>query len=228
MRPARWIAAGWIATGLLALPLGLAAQTVLGATAQNLATPVKDSSMLKPPAGAKVAIVEWTDLECPYCAHAFPFVHLAASEHHIPLVEYDFLIPGHVWSPQAAVFARYLKDKISPDTATDFRRQVFAQQYRIAGPDDLNRVIATFMQGLGKPVPSPVDPTGEFRQEVDADAALGNQMGLLHTPTIFVVTAKDYIEVADVADIDEAIAQAEADVAKDVPAPVHHAAAARK
>ena len=35
----------------------------------------QDTSMLKPPAGAKVAIYEFDDLECPACAHALPIVH---------------------------------------------------------------------------------------------------------------------------------------------------------
>ena len=36
-----------------------------------------DTSMLQPPPGAAVAIMEWEDLECPYCAHAFPLVQAA-------------------------------------------------------------------------------------------------------------------------------------------------------
>lgn len=36
-------------------------------------TNVKDSSMLKPPAGYRVAVLEWEDLECPDCARAFPW-----------------------------------------------------------------------------------------------------------------------------------------------------------
>jgi protein-disulfide isomerase len=37
-------------------------------------TQVKDASALKPPAGSRVAIVEFADLECPACASANPLV----------------------------------------------------------------------------------------------------------------------------------------------------------
>jgi protein-disulfide isomerase len=204
------------------------AQSVVGQSPNNPSTPVKDSSMLKPPSGAKVALVEWEDLECPACAHAFPFVHQAMSHYHIPLVRYDFLIPGHIWSPQAAVFARYLQDKVSPDLATDYRRQVFASQYRIASADDLNNFTRQFMTAHHKEMPFVVDPTGQFKREVEADSALGTKLGLIHTPTIFVVTAKHWIEVSDVDKLYTAIDEAEASVGQAAPAPVHHMTIAHK
>src|ERR1700709_1341074 len=84
--------------------------------------PFKDTSMFKVPAGAKVAIVEWEDLECPACAHAFPIIHAAAAHYKIPIVRYDFLIPGHIWSHDASIYARYLQDKVSTAIAEDYRR----------------------------------------------------------------------------------------------------------
>ena len=41
-------------------------------------TQVRDPAPLKPPPGAKVAIVEWEDMECPDCAHANPLLKEAA------------------------------------------------------------------------------------------------------------------------------------------------------
>ncbi len=40
--------------------------------------------MVKPPAGARVAIYEFEDLECPACAHAYPIVHAAIDKYKIP------------------------------------------------------------------------------------------------------------------------------------------------
>jgi protein-disulfide isomerase len=202
------------------------AQSVVGQSPNNQPTPVKDSSMLKPPPGARVAIIEWEDLECPACAHAFPFVHQAIEHYHIPFVRYDFLIPGHIWSPQAAVFARYLQDKVSPDLATDYRRQVFASQYRIASADDLNAFTRQFMTAHHKEMPFVVDPTGQFKREVEADSSLGDKMGLIHTPTIFVVTPRHWIEVADIDKLYTAIDQAEAMVGH--AAAAHHTTVAHK
>jgi hypothetical protein len=127
-------------------PSLLAAALLLGASlpavAQLSAPPnqgntFKDTSMVKPPAGAKVAIYEFEDLECPACAHAFPIVHEAIERYHIPLVRHDFPLKMHIWSFDAAVTARYLQDKVSPKIAEDFRRDVFANQMSIASKDDL-------------------------------------------------------------------------------------------
>ncbi len=179
----------------------------------NQVTPFTDTSMLKPPPGVKVAIIEWEDLECPACAHAFPFVHAAMAQYHIPLVRYDFQIPGHIWSHEASIYARYLQDKVSPEMATDYRRQVFASQFRISSKDDLNKFTQQFFTSHGKQMPFVVDPTGQLAREVDADRNLGDKLGLHETPTIIVVTPKGWIQVRDVNNLYQAIDKAEAMVA---------------
>lgn len=190
----------------------------------NQGTRFRDTSMLVPPPGAKVAIMEWEDLECPACAHAFPFVHMAIDHYKIPLLRHDFQIPGHIWSHEASLYARYLEDKVSPDIATDYRRQVFASQFRISSKDDLNKFTQDFFKSKGKQIPFVLDPTGQLSKEVDADKDLGLKLGVMHTPTIVVVTPKAWIEVVDVADLYQAIDQAEASVAS-MPTPVHHTVA---
>lgn len=177
--------------------------------------------MFKPPAGARLAILEWQDLECPACAHAFPFVHSAAGQYKIPLVEYDFLIPGHIWSHQAALYARYLKDKVSPELATDYRRQVFAAQYRIASQDDLMNFTKQFFAQHGKQLPFVLDPTGQLEREVQADVDLGKKMGLIYTPTIIIVTPHRWVQVKDVSQLDAAIDQAKTWVAEPATASAH-------
>src|SRR5271169_2924114 len=95
-------------------------------------TAFKDTSMLRAPAGSRVAIYEFEDLECPACARAFPIVHAAVDKYKIPLVRHDFPLAMHVWSRDAAIIARYIQDKIDPKTAEDYRRAVFAAQTSIA------------------------------------------------------------------------------------------------
>jgi protein-disulfide isomerase len=213
------------------LAIALFGSFVAVATAQTSLPPNQvdkftDTSMLKPPAGVKLAIVEWEDLECPACAHAFPFVHASVAQYKIPLVEYDFLIPNHIWSHQAALYARYLKDKVSPELATEYRRQVFAAQYRIASQDDLVAFTKQFFAAHGKQMPFVVDPAGQLEREVEAEVDLGKKMGLQYTPTIVVVTPHRWIEVKDVSYLDQAIDQAKAWVSESAPAPAaHHATA---
>src|SRR6185312_8517794 len=94
----------------------------------NSGTAFRDTSMVKAPPGVKVAIYEFEDLECPACAHAYPIVHAAAARYKIPIIRHDFPLKMHIWSFDAAVIARYLQDKISPQVAEDYRRAVFANQ----------------------------------------------------------------------------------------------------
>ena len=209
-------------------PLAVSAQT---SVPPNQMTQFKDTSILKPPPGVKVAVISFEDMECPACAHAFPIVHAAATHYHIPVEEYDFQIPFHKWSHTAAIFAHYLQARVLPELAEEYRREVFASQYRIASPDDLRNFTQQFMSQRGKQMPFVVDPTGQFDREVNQSTDLGMKLGVQHTPTIIVVTPNHWIEVADVSQMYAAIDQAEADAAHSAPAhtasagSAHHATA---
>src|ERR1700679_3846768 len=125
----------------------------------------RDTSMLRAPAGAPVAIYEFEDLECPACAHAFPIVHQAVEKYKIPLIRRDFPLKMHIWSFDAAVIARYIQDKISKEAADDYRRAVFANQISIASKDDLNAFTQKYFQSHGKPMPFVFDPNALFAAE---------------------------------------------------------------
>jgi len=209
---------GTLSFGLFSLML-VAAATAQTSLPPNQVNLKGDTSILKPPPGVKVAVMEWEDLECPACAHAFPFVHTAIAQYKIPLIRHDFQIPGHIWSHEASIYARYLEDKVSADLATDYRRQVFASQFRIGSKDDLNKFTQQFFAKNGKQLPFVIDPTGQLEREVNADRDLGIKIGLNETPTIVVVTNKGWIQVRDVSYLDQAIDQAEAAVA--TPAVAH-------
>src|ERR1700733_6534347 len=193
------------ATLLLALPASLFALPPTG-------TAFRDTSMLRAPAGSRVAIYEFEDLECPACARAFPIVHAAVEKYKIPLLRHDFPLKMHIWSFDAAVNARYMQDKISPQFAEDYRRTVFANQTSIATKDDLNTFTQKYFQSHGREMPFVIDPNGLFAAEVRADYTLGERVGLTQTPTIFIVTQKGYTQVSDVTQLyqmlDTAIAEA--------------------
>jgi len=173
----------------------------------------KDTSILKPPPGAKLAIIEFEDMECPSCAHAFPIVHQAIDHYKIPLLRHDFpLGPMHPWSFEAAVDARYIQDKISPKVADEYRGAVFAAQTGIASKDDLANFTRRFFQSHGGQMPFVVDPTGQFAKEVREDKALGDRLGVSETPTIIVCADHAWVQVTDVAHLYEVIDQLEAQV----------------
>jgi protein-disulfide isomerase len=197
----------------------LAVVSVVPAAAQTAmpqanATAFKDTSVFRPPSGAKVAIIEFEDLECPLCASVSPMVRDAMSHYGIPRVRYDFIIPGHMWSRTAAIYARYLQDKASPQVAEDFRRDVFASQRMIAGPDDLQQFTRRWFQAHGQAMPFVIDPTGKCAAEVEADCALGRRVGVGHTPTLMVATAHHWIEVTEPDQLYAAIDRAEAEVSR--------------
>jgi len=206
---------------LLTMVLPFAA---VSATAQTSVPPgsgdhFKDTSMFKPPAGARVAVVEFEDLECPACAHAYPIVHAAVAHYKIPLLRYDFPLGGaHIWSYEAAIWARYLQDKVSPEVAGQYRSAVFAAQMGITSKDDMLAFTRRFFQQHNLQMPFVPDPTGELAKEVKADHALGEKMGLQHTPTIVVCSAKQWVQVTDVSQLYQTIEQVMAQAGSE---PVH-------
>ena len=151
-------------------------------------TQVLDASALRPPAGARVAIVEFDDLQCPACAAANPILKAAAAQYKIPWIRHDFLIPYHNWSRNAAINARWfdLKSKALGD---EYRDQVFANQNSIYNPDSLAQFTQKFAQGHGIALPFAIDPQGKLADQVNADNALAQRTGIKSTPTIFIVTA---------------------------------------
>jgi protein-disulfide isomerase len=177
----------------------------------NTGNTFKDTSMLKPPAGAKVAIYSFEDLECPACARAYPMVQSAIEHYKIPLVRHDFPLKMHLWSFDAAVNARYIQDKVSPKAAEEYRGAVFAAQTSIASKEDLQNFTQRWFQSHKLTMPFVVDPQGTLTKEVQADYALGERIGLTQTPTIWVVTPKNWIQVTDPTQlfqtIDSALAQ---------------------
>ena len=222
----------FLAAALLLLPSAAIPASAQFSAPPNSANNFKDTSMIKPPAGARVAIYEFEDLECPACSRAFPIVHAAIDKYKIPLVRHDFPLRMHVWSRDAAINARYIQDKIDPKTAEDYRRAVFASQTAIASKDDLQRFTQKFFQSHGKAMPFVVDPTGQLAAEVNADFALGEKIGLTQTPTIFVVTPRNWVQVTDITllyqTIDSALAQTTAAAAPTPNSKLKHPATAQK
>ncbi len=159
----------------------------LAAPAQT-AMQVLDASALHPPAGARVAIVEFDDLQCPACAAANPTLKAAAAKYHIPWVRHDFLIPYHNWSRNAAIDARWFDEK-NKALGDEYRDQVFANQTSIYNPGSLDQFTQKFAQIHGVALPFAIDPQGKLAHEVDADIALAQRTGIKSTPTIFIVTA---------------------------------------
>ncbi|HVU45876.1 MAG TPA: thioredoxin domain-containing protein [Terracidiphilus sp.] len=166
----------------LALACGVASLITAPAGAQ-----MHNASLLKLPAGVRVAIVEFDDMQCPACAHANPLLAQAAAKYKIPWIRHDFLIPYHNWSKTAAINARWFDTK-SKGLGDEYRNEVFANQNSIETPVQLMQFTQRFAQSHGIAMPFAVDPQGKLQAEIDADVALGKQIGISSTPTIYIVT----------------------------------------
>jgi protein-disulfide isomerase len=184
------------------------------AGAQGPTTQVHDPAALKPPAGARVAIVEFEDMECPDCGRANPLLREAASQYKIPWVRHDFPLSFHVWSFQAAVNARYFDQK-GKTLGDEYRDAVFANQPSITTLEVLRTFTEKFAADHKMALPFAVDPQGKLMAQVKADYALGQRIGIEHTPTIWVTTANSkgapFVEVVDRTKLYQLIDQAIAD-----------------
>ncbi|MGA3034492.1 MAG: thioredoxin domain-containing protein [Terracidiphilus sp.] len=208
-------------TGALALALGAVVLSLPAVAHAQFGAPqttqVHDASALKPPAGAHVAIIEFYDLECPLCAQTNPQLVAAANQYKIPWIRYDFLIPGHPWSRQAAINARFFDTK-SQKLGNDYRDYILANQVSIETPAELNTWTQKFSQAHGVGLPFAVDPMGKFAAQIQSDIDLGRRIGVEHTPTIFIVAsgghAPPYSEVVDRSRLFQTIDQVLAQVRK--------------
>src|SRR5271169_3839129 len=149
-----------------------------------------DTSMLRPPKGSKVAIVVFEDLECPDCARAAPLLHDAAKTYNIPLVQYDFPLPQHPWSFEAAVNACYF-DTQSLKLGDDYRLYIFQNQNYIT-KQNLRGVTEKWAEDHKVVLPFVVDPSGSLTAKVEADRDLGRRIPLDHTPTIYIVNGSGH------------------------------------
>lgn len=158
-----------------------------------------DTSVLRPPAGSKVALMVFEDLGCPACARWHPTELDVIAKTHVTFARHDYPLPQHIWTFDGAVFARYLQDKVNPALAAQYRTDVFHDQMQIGSKDDLRAYNQRWMQQHGQKMPTAVDPDGSLTAKVKADVDLGNRLHIEYTPTIVVVTNKAYQVVAGTA-----------------------------
>jgi len=176
-----------------------------------------DGSLLKPPAGANVAVVVFEDLECPSCAHAYPVIWAVANSVKVPVVLHDFPLSKHPWSYKAAVIARFFDTK-SQTLGNDFRGYIYRSQSAIT-LDNLQQFVQKFADDNHVPLPFSIDPQGLLKAKVDEDSKLGDRCGLSQTPTIFVVggtqASSSFVEVTDLTKLTQTVQEMQ----KKFPAP---------
>lgn len=189
--------------------LSFAALIALVLLAVSASAAVNDTSALRPPKGSSVAIVIFEDLQCPDCARAEPLLQEAAKTYKIPIVRHDMPLPMHNWSFEAHVMARYFDSK-SPALGEKFRSFILTNQPSIT-KENLRGVAERFAEENKTSLPFAYDPSGTLTSKVKADFALGQRVGVEHTPTIYVVSDTErgtpFVEVVDRANLFQLIEQ---------------------
>jgi protein-disulfide isomerase len=157
-----------------------------------------DTSALHPPAGSRMALVVFEDLECPACAKADPLLTQAVRNYGVPLVRHDYVLPQHAWSKEAHIMARYF-DSLSPQVGEEFRQYIFANQNGIY-KTNLRSWAEKFATAHRTALPQFYDPSGALRSQVEADTKLGAATGVHQTPTIYVVSNSPQVPPQEVKD----------------------------
>jgi len=175
-----------------------------------------DTTLLRPPKGAQVAIVAFEDLQCPDCADVEALLQEASAKYGIPLVRHDFPLPMHNWAFEAHVIARYFDTKTdtkAPPLGEQFRRWVYANQSSI-NKQNLRGMAERFADQHNLELPAVYDPKSELKAQVLTDFSLGQQVGVIHTPTVYVVSrgqrGAPFVETLDRARLFAMIEQLEA------------------
>ena len=142
-------------------------------------------------AGAPVAIVIFTDLQCPYCKGEAEMLRqnlIKTFPTQVRLYLKNFPLTGlHPWSKAAAIAGRCVYGQKN-ETFWDYHDWIFAHQESIT-PDNLKTQILDWAKGvkdldtvkLGACIDSK-----STEAEVDAEMQQGQDLGITGTPTMFV------------------------------------------
>jgi len=139
------------------------------------------------PKNATVTIVEFGDLQCPACKAAQPAIEkLVASEPDARFVFQNFPLEMHNWAAKGAAYADCV-GKASNQAFWKFIATVYADQQDITAEnaDEKLTAIAT-ESGVKGPEIAACAATPKAKADVDASIALGKQVNVTGTPTLFV------------------------------------------
>ena len=143
-------------------------------------------------ADAPVTVVEFTDLQCPYCARGAATVEevLAARPGDVRVVSLPFPLGFHEWARPAAIASECLAD--DPDVYWAVRDDLFENQSAVTTANVLDRIAAVAAVGGADPAwrACATDESSAAYQRaastVDQSVAAAEQLGVTGTPAYFV------------------------------------------
>jgi protein-disulfide isomerase len=142
---------------------------------------------MKGPAKAAVTIVEFSDLQCPHCKDAQPVIDkLLAAEPNARFVFQNFPLPMHNWANKAASYADCV-GRASNDAFWKFVQGTFDEQSNIteSNADEKLTAIADSAGVKGADMAT-CAAKPDTRARVEKSVALGQEVGVTGTPTVYI------------------------------------------
>jgi protein-disulfide isomerase len=141
--------------------------------------------------GAPVAIVEFSDFECPYCKEEAKLLHdnlLSTYPTQVKLYFKEFpLEPVHPWAKRAAMAARCV-ERQGVDAFWAYHDWIFAHQDQIT-PDNLRDQVMEWAKGQSQIDATKLEQCMDNKlteAEVDKTETQGRDLAVNSTPTLFV------------------------------------------
>ncbi|HEY0564093.1 MAG TPA: thioredoxin domain-containing protein [Terriglobales bacterium] len=146
------------------------------------------TGMAKGPADAKIAMVVFSDLQCPHCKNSEPIVEkLQQDVPGVKLVFQQFPIAQiHPWAMQAAKYSDCV-GRQNPDKGFAFNDAVFAAQDQITVENATAKLNeAATAQGVNAAQIAACAATPETEKRVNDSIQLGDSLEVSATPTLFI------------------------------------------
>ncbi|MEO7649158.1 MAG: thioredoxin domain-containing protein [Bryobacteraceae bacterium] len=159
---------------------------------------------------AQVGVAVYEDLQCSDCAafrKVLDEVILPRYGSRIVVEHHDFPLPKHGWARSAAIAARHFQE-VNDELGNAFRREMLANISGISVATFVNHMVR-FAKSHGV---DPEDAIGalldvRLRGSVEQDYRIGQALGVVRTPTVFVDGAP-FIETFTVEEISAGIDRA--------------------
>lgn len=171
---------------------------------------ISDSDYVRGNPDAKVTMVVFGDLECPYCKRFHPELLnvLEANPDDVKMVYKHFPLSFHPEAKPAAVALECVGKLAGSDSFWTFVDAVYADQSNI-GANQFTTLASDL--GINTADFAACQTSGEFDAKIAADQALGQSVGVGGTPSTFVIvgnTATKLSGAVPQSDVDAAVATA--------------------
>lgn len=147
----------------------------------------KARGVARGPATAVVTLVEFSDLQCPFCRSAQPVIdRLVAELPDVRLVFQPFPLPMHNWARKAASYAECV-EKQKPGAFWGFINGVYEDQANISD-QNVEAKLAALATAAGVDAGQVASCAGspETNLRIQQSMELGKSVGVNSTPTLFI------------------------------------------